>query len=388
MQLSTLVKKIFGLKSLLILCGLLLATYCGAYLHAQYYFRSYYSNNNDQAAGKFLIVWHKGLGEQETIARLKIAAKNMNWEARVVSIQPRFYLRWFVKNPVETAIKNFQPDFLLTIQDWVPYYYVQNQGGASLPNYLTLTMGTEHYLKQMADGDYDFVNPEHKKFDLVLPSFWDIDKLQAAVKKNTGQQYQGFYWYPVANATTYDPVEPEHLFYSGGVRWDPRRASKLYEEFFQKLDQQGYLRVCGPKHKWRHTPNSALGVIQIDGTSLIDAQHKAGISLLLHSQDHLDGGAPTGRIFEAAAANTVIISDPHPFVKMHFAENVLYINPQGDAEDIFKQIDEHMRWIKANPQQAKQMANNCHKIFLDKFTMEQQLAKLFAVHKSLTSTPA
>lgn len=335
-------------------------------------FKATYKVTSNDTPAKILLVWYRGIGEQETIARLKITAQRMGVELRSVSVKPPFYIRWFVKDPVAIAREQMQPDFLLTIQDWIEYY-------PGIPNYMTLTLGTERYITTEPDGQVKFINPEHAKFDALLPSFKDIDLLRTAYEAQ-GKKYQGFAWYPTAYTTEYESTAPNKLFYSGGFLWDTTRGSAKYKELFVMLDRAGYFAVCGPKKKWRSTPNSALGFIPVDGVALIQAQHNAGISLLLHTQLHLNGGAPTGRIFEAAAANTVIISDRHPFIEKYFGDNVLYIDIQQDAVGMFKQIDAHMAWIKANPQAAQTMAQNCKDIFMQNFSMEAQLARLIALH--------
>lgn len=100
-----------------------------------------------------------------------------------------------------------------------------------------------------------------------------------------------------------------------------------------------------------------------------------GISLVLHNGGHLQNKAPSGRIFEAAAAAAVIISDEHAFVKREFKNSVLYIDHR--KFDLFSQIEKHMQWIKANPEKARAMAEKAHQIFLQKFTLEDQLNHLY-----------
>ena len=53
----------------------------------------------------------------------------------------------------------------------------------------------------------------------------------------------------------------------------------------------------------------------------------------------------------------------------------LYVDHARD--DLFEQIDAHMRWIKENPEEAKLKALKAHEIFLKKFTLEKQLSKLY-----------
>lgn len=329
----------------------------------------------DQLAPRALVVWYRGIGEQEITERLQIAAKNIGLDLRVVTTGPKFYLRaLFPETLLNTALQKFKPDFILTIQDWLPYI-------DGKPNYMALTLGTERYIK-----DNELINAEHAKFDALLPSFQHIEQLRKAVESN-GKTYNGFAWYPTAHATNYKPAMLNKLFYAGGFLWDETRNSAKYHQLFQLLDKTKYFAVSGPKRKWRETPNSAIGFIPVDGQKLLATHRKYGISLLLHTQLHLNGGAPTGRIFEAAAANTVIISDKHPFIQKHFGDNVLYIDVAKDAPEIFAQIDQHMQWIKANPLQAQQMADNCHKIFLQNFTLEQQLQRLLQMHVDLNAQP-
>lgn len=349
---------------------ILLAALLGA-LAIRQRFISYFDPTHANAP-KVLVVWYRGIGEQEITERLQIAGERMGINLRVVSVRPNYWVRWLVPDLLNTAIERLQPDLVLTIQDWLPRI-------DDIPNYMALTLGTERYL----DGTR-LINPEHAKFDALLPSFKDIDQLATAVNA-TGKQYHGFPWYPTAHATDYAPAKPQKLFYAGGFLWDNTRNSDKYQQVFKKLDQTGYFAVCGPKRKWRHTPNSAIGFIPVDGTKLLDTHHKYGISLLLHHKLHLDGGAPTGRIFEAAAANTVIISDKHPFIIKNFGDNVLYIDLEQDAEGIFAQIDKHVQWIMQNPAEAQRMADNCHEIFLAKFTLEQQLTRLLRMHAQLTA---
>src|ERR1700690_3003057 len=102
----------------------------------------------------------------------------------------------------------------------------------------------------------------------------------------------------------------------------------------------------------------------------------AGIALVLHSQQHIEQKAPTGRIFEAASSGCVIISDRHPFVVNEFADSVLYIDDTQMADGLFQQINTHMQWISSHPQETEKMAQRAHSIFSKKFTLERQLQNL------------
>ena len=110
---------------------------------------------------------------------------------------------------------------------------------------------------------------------------------------------------------------------------------------------------------------------------------ECGIVLVLHSDKHLKGNAPTGRIFEAAAAGCVVISDRHPFVIQEFGDAVLYIDQEGAPEAICQQIQDHLTWIRSHPEKALEMASRCHRIFVSRFTLEKQLLHLKEIYEKI-----
>jgi spore maturation protein CgeB len=156
-----------------------------------------------------------------------------------------------------------------------------------------------------------------------------------------------------------------------------------YKKLFSRLDKTHFFSVYGQKNEWLHTPNCYRGFIKSDGLSLIKTMNKCGVTLILHAPDHYLGHTPTARIFEAAAASTVIISDKNPFVERNFGDSVLYIDHEKTSDEIFDQINNHMKWITANPEEAKNLARRSHEIFIKKFTLEAQLLKLLDLHKDL-----
>ena len=338
-------------------------------------FKYYYSNYSLNKP-RILLIWYRGIGEQEFIERIKVVAKNKNIEFKVLNCKPRFYIRWFVSDAVNKGIQYYNPDFILTIQDWIERF-----GYPEYKNYLTLTLNDDKYI----NNNFEFINKEHIKYDIILPSFLNTDKLTKAYNKLNRENF-GFSWYPTSNIFNYNYTGANKIFYSGGFLWDNERGSNRFISIFSMLDKQGYFQVCGPHKKWQHTPNSTIGLIPIDGKSLIKAHNQAGISLIIHTKEHRQSGTPTGRIFEAAAANTVIISDKNAFIENNFGDNVLYIDLKNrSAEDIYSQIDNHYKWILANPNKAKTIANNCNQIFKTKFSLEQQIDKLLAMHNKISS---
>lgn len=324
-----------------------------------------------RSEAKILVVWHGGFGEAEAVERLKIAAKNINIDLRVIQDNGSLQHSLKINNPVEVAIKIFKPDFVLSLEENLPYY-------EGAPNYMVLSHGIEDYIKYNETDGPEFINSHFVQFDALLPSFSNIELLKTVYEKS-GKKYFGMPWYYSVYKTDRMTAIPHKLYYSGGSLWDKTRSSDKYIDVYKKLDQSGYFVVSGPVHIWQHLSQSAIGLLPFDGVAVIDAIHDAGIELILHDKSHFDAAAPTSRIFEAAAANVVIISDKHSFIINNFGDNVLYIDVEQDAITIFNQINSHMQWIMSHPSESQQMAANCNAIFKDKFSLEQQFLNLIAM---------
>ncbi len=116
---------------------------------------------------------------------------------------------------------------------------------------------------------------------------------------------------------------------------------------------------------------------------IFNALRDNGIYLLSHSEKHIEAKTPTLRVFEAVAANVVVISDMHPFIMEHFGDSFLYFDQNADAQTMYAQVKEHMDWIKAHPEKAKAMAAKAHQIFLDKFTLEKDLIRIAKMHEAI-----
>jgi spore maturation protein CgeB len=104
--------------------------------------------------------------------------------------------------------------------------------------------------------------------------------------------------------------------------------------------------------------------------------------LAIHSEKHLDAGIPTTRIMEIAAASAVAISDENQYIKKHFKDQVLFFDQNQDATTMFKQIDDHVKWVLSHPKEAKDLAKAAHGTYYDNYTAEQFLINLEKFHKN------
>lgn len=319
---------------------------------------------------KMLLVWRHGLGERELGERILKVMPTLGVNVKFICAArggTTIYDR-HIPNKLAVAIKYMRPDFVLTIDRAVPPIH-------GITNFVVLDQSLATYIAYDANNKADFIQPYHYQFTGLLPAFKEIEILKQ-VYEQQGKTYKGFAWRPTVQSTDFKFQGAKRVFFAGGALTDVTRGSDKYKQVFAQLDKMGYLDVYGYPEKWQHTPNSLRGFIPIDGISLIKINNAAGVSLILHDRQHLDSGTPTGRIFESAAANTLIISDKNAFIQEHFGANVLYVDVETSALELFRQIDRHVQWALTHPEQAQQMANNCHAIFLEKFTLEQQMRAL------------
>jgi glycosyltransferase involved in cell wall biosynthesis len=325
-------------------------------------------------------------GEADMGVRLEKAARNIGWEAQAFF----FDSRWGVNSPIDffrvckpfqiptdqlnyfkNILLDFKPDFILSL---APKIYCPKSFG--IPHYLALTKSHE--------ANINFFGNKMLKFEGYLCTPQDEYPLKNFLNlsnKNIPQML----WVPTTLKTKYEPLQIRKLFYCG-VQWDYLRKSKPYEDCIKSLDRTGLMEVYGPKDGFMKDWNlvSYKGEIPYDAVSLNEVIKKCGAALLLHSQEHLQHDVISGRIFEAAAAGAVIISDRHKFIEKEFGDTVLYIdidkNNKLSAEEMFKQINNHLSWILDNPDQALEMAQKAHAIFDAKFTLEAQLKRLGDFH--------
>ena len=116
--------------------------------------------------------------------------------------------------------------------------------------------------------------------------------------------------------------------------------------------------------------------LPFDGSSVLQALNGHAAALCLHSQEHRKVGTPSARVFEAAAAGAVIISDENDFVCKTFGDAALYVDTNATPDRIAKQVAGHLSWIEDNPAEAEKLRSKAHRIFNERFTFEALLSNL------------
>lgn len=340
---------------------------CFRFVERQYF--DFSAVSPERKGLRILVLHRNGTGEKEAISRMKIACQRLGWECYACSSNPSFWKRFFLRRPIDRVFEAVQPDFTLNFQckeRFVPGI-----------NFVSLASGAHLYFGE--EGKLDV--GKLACFDGFLPTFQEVDLLKARLEER-GIPFRGMVWLFTVPAQEYRQVEPQKLFYCGS-NWDKTRKGLEYQRLFSLLDERDDVEFYGPKGSWKFLKKCYQGSIPFDGTSLMDRMQRAGIALILHSDSHIQGNSPTGRIFEAAAASCVIISDLHPFVQKEFGESVLYIDQTQSAESMGQQIAAHLEWIRAHPNEAKEKAKRAHQIFAERFTLEKQMGQLKGLYEEL-----
>lgn len=304
-----------------------------------------------------LLVKHDFSGENAFAHRIKSACKNIYWKADIIYILD------------SEKLKKRKYDFVINLS---PGTYVHPK----CKNYLAIFHPIHHYFTE--EG---FLTEDYRSYDGYLLSYSPI----SAPNKDFADKKRFPYlrWYPTVQWQKYQKVVPSKIFHIC-CPWGNRFTDAKFQELLRLLDKEPYVRFYG-NPLFQPLYNSYKGEIPYDGTSLREISGKAGITLVLHSTEHNSYGVPSGRIFEAAAASTVIICDQNPFVQKNFGDSVLYIDTDRDASSMYNQIQSHMEWIKKNKGAALKMAKKAHKIYKDKFLLENQLLRLEKFHELLSS---
>jgi phosphoglycerol transferase len=204
--------------------------------------------------------------------------------------------------------------------------------------------------------------------------------------RKDGKSFRQLKTYMTTAKTDFCDSPKKRIAYVGYLH-DPRRKKEL-TRLFQLLDETGYCDFYGPAHAWKSAgPRSFKGMIPVrDHMDVQNAMRPAGIALILHAGQHFDSGSAVMRDFEAPAASCVIITEKTAFMVENFSDCALFIDTDRPIEEIFEQIDTHVKWIHAHPEEAIEMARRSHQIFCDKFSLEGECEKILKFVDEISAT--
>jgi phosphoglycerol transferase len=168
------------------------------------------------------------------------------------------------------------------------------------------------------------------------------------------------------------PLPPQLAIMYAGLHWDGSR----HEAIFRGLDGRIPLKLYGPPGAFGDRGASYRGVLPFDGVSVIGAIREAGIALCLHKAVQREANCPSMRLFEAAAAGALIITDDFEFPREWFRDSVLYVDGELPAAMVVEQIVSHVEWANRNPEAANRLANRSNDLFRRRLTLESMLRPL------------
>ncbi len=296
-------------------------------------------------------------GEREIGWRIKRAAENLGWEV-------------FLDEQRGRLIQNMND------LDWTISLMTTSAPKPKCLNYMAIF------------HPFGLLDTENK----IDPSFESFDGYLLTIKpeifegafRSEATKFFSIPFYPTVQPIPYKKVTLNNLAVILPC-WGHRRRNLRYKTLHQLLSQSGFARFYGPQDKEGIIRQGYVGQLPFDGSSIIKALQSQGITLILHSWHHRKKEIPSGRIFEAAAASTVIISDENPFVREHFGDSVYYIDVTLSPEEIFGQISDRMEEIFKNPEEALAKAEEAHRIFTNHFQMTDQLIAIQEMHTKILS---
>ncbi|AVP87353.1 hypothetical protein phytr_4020 [Candidatus Phycorickettsia trachydisci] len=323
---------------------------------------------------KYKVVYIPTVGGEHSAAKyFQHAAEKIGWEVKIypMTIQGK-----------EDEIISFNPDFIIgtflnttdrgfldTLLQYKKYYWISMPIKSRIKKSLDTVLKTDARLWYIVYSGAGMLSCPEEEIGLYKIMWNKLNK-----------PFYGIKFLPLPPSNDYEPAEPKRVFW-GGVSGDGFRFSQRYKSFITLLSQKVPIKVYGPRYTYHFLESKLYGGYIPPGLENIEAIRKNGIYLVSHQKAHFDGNVPSMKPFEAAAANVITISDMHPFVMKHFGDSMLYFDHNASPEEMYRQVEKHVSWILENPDRAKEMANRAHQIFLEKFTVDQDLIRIAKMHE-------
>lgn len=229
------------------------------------------------------------------------------------------------------------------------------------------------------------------KYDIVIGGY-ESAKIREDVN-NHPDIYSNYY--NITSSVSKDYIIPPQavnkafslrLFYIGINLEKIQDGNTRYLKLLKVLDRNNKILIYGPnelfgvKNLWEGF-NNYKGEIPFDGKTIIKRISEAGIALALNSPVHSLYGTVSNRIYEAAAAGAVIISDDNPYVRKYFKDTVFYIDIKKTEEEQVSDITTILEYIENHRDIAYQMAYAAQEIFVNKLSLDAQVEGLFSFIK-------
>lgn len=322
------------------------------------------------------------IGEELMYDRLIQVAKKENYDFVAVKFTEELQSFWFTRHLYYTAVSIanliLKPDFNLALTHHVnilPWGY----------NISYLNMPLDSLYNKIGEFKeaWKHLNDYDAYADLYSLSNGSNEVL-AVVIKNSKKAKPIYPLYIGLAAGDYSFSEPRKALLTGSL-WGCNRGSLRIARALKKLASEDLIVAVGLKDHLDFLGKAYLGRLEAFGSALralAEFERKYGISLIIHNHEHMLDGIPTSRLSEAISSGALIISDRNGFLSKYFGDNALYFDAFAPTQEIYQQIKNHILWARKNPELVAQKTKQAHQIFIDNFTIEQQLNSLFEAVKA------
>ena len=236
------------------------------------------------------------------------------------------------------------------------------------PKAMYISVPPQYYIDRVKDN-YPVVQDYTNFIDINGGPDWLTPILNKKINR--------FYGIVGIPSNKYKYSSKKKLLFFGSL-WG-RKTSALYGAI-KELAKQDYMFFI--RHNYVLLGLNDVQQFSDPADGLVELQERLnqyGIGLCIHSEYHVQAWIPSSRIFEIISSGAIAISDKNPFVMRYFGDNVLYFDQNLSAEEIYQQINQHVRWIQQHPEQAEKMTHQAHKILQKQFTTEKFVQDLLLI---------
>ncbi|MHB9007602.1 MAG: glycosyltransferase family 2 protein [Limisphaerales bacterium] len=306
--------------------------------------------------------------EDEIIARLEITARSMGLECVVVDPEGHEL------EPPHRRLTRQDVDFIFSLHFETPKAY-------DLFSFVALWNPVRFY-KEWGFQRFSRNLLTHDDF-LSCSSTGADDHVRQLIQGGPERNLDWFTMYHSLSEPILEPSLGDGKIFYAGINWErlDKKKKGRHQDLLKALDQDGLLRIHGPRlfqgvNVWEGY-QSYVGPIPFDGVSFIHEIARAGISLTLSSEAHIESELMSMRLFESLAAGVIILCDQNPFARRHFGDTLLYLDTSVPTEQVYAQIKAHLDWIRSHPEEALAKARAAQAIFKERFTLDRSLATIY-----------
>ena len=149
----------------------------------------------------------------------------------------------------------------------------------------------------------------------------------------------------------------------------------------------GRLSALAQRESWNFLPTIVwvAACMPFDGQSVLSVYRDVGIGLELNHPDFDEEGIPTSRTFEIPASSAITIAREGSFSHQTYGDSILVVKSTDAALGQAQQISHHVDWVKANSEQAIEMAKATNELFNSNFSLESYLSEIISLTASGTN---